>query len=177
MLNTQKNNLDDVSEQDHEAYQISKEEMRQPLHDVQAWINKHMEDMKGILMWSSIDIKNNPVGVIRILFLNPNTFPLWSRDNYKVDRLKFMMKEYNPETVGLQVLCQNSYASKTSMTVADMLQTRERVICLVTPHKQREGRKNVGNYKVGGMTIVLRDCLSFYAKDSGTYHTGLGWWS
>ena len=74
-------------------------------------------------MWASIGGKNRPVGSIRILSVNSNSLPIRSRDNYKVDHL--MIREYNPDTVDLQQLCQNPYASKASMAVVDMLRTRE----------------------------------------------------
>merc|ERR1712069_10595 len=88
-----------------------------------------------------------------------------------------MVQEYNPDTVGLQELCQNPYASKASLTVADMLRTRESVIRSITSHNKREGRENVGTYKPGGTAVVIRDYLSGYVRASGADHTGLGQWS
>ena len=81
--------------------------------------------MTGVPRWGRIDTKAKPAGAIRVLSLNPNGLPQWSRENHKADRLKFMVQEYDPDTVGLQELCQNPYASKASLTVADMLRTRK----------------------------------------------------
>ena len=111
---------------------------------------------------------------MRVLLLNPNGLPQWSCENYKVDRLKFMVQELDPDTVGLQELCQNPYASKASLTVADMLRTRERDIQSVMSHNKREGRENVGNYKPGGTAVVIREYLSGYVRALGADHTGLG---
>merc|ERR1711923_12819 len=98
-------------------------------------------------MWDSIDVKSKPAGVIWVLLLNPYGLTQRFRDKYKIDCLKFMVQEYDPDTVGLQELCQTPYALKASLIVANMLRTRERDIRSVMSHNKREGRENVGNYK------------------------------
>ena len=177
VLDARERRTDDVSERDYEAHQRRKEEERSTLPEVRAQVRRRVEDMAGVPRWGRIDTKTKPAGAIRVLSLNPNGLPQWSRKNYKADRLKFMVQEYDPDTVGLQELCQNPYASKASLTVADMLRTRESDIRSITSHNKREGRENVGNYKPGGTAVVIRDYLSGYVRASGADHTGLGRWS
>ena len=105
VLDARERRTDDVSERDYEAHQRRKEEERSTLPEVRAQVRRRVEDMAGVPRWGRIDKKTKPAGAIRVLSLNPNGLPQWSRKNYKADRLKFMVQEYDPDTVGLQELC------------------------------------------------------------------------
>ena len=44
---------------------------------------------------------------IRFMSQNVNSMSYWLRDNYKAERLKFLLKKYNIDTAGLQEVCIN----------------------------------------------------------------------
>ena len=106
---------------------------------------------------------------------NVNSMSYWLRDNYKAERLKFLLKKYNIDTAGLQEVCINWAALKPSQTMASLLR-HEASLRSVHSHNKR-ATKNIGRQQRGGTATIINERLAPFVKDSGTDHTGLGRWS
>ena len=61
---------------------------------------------------------------LRFLGVNINSMSFWQRDNYKADRLKFILEKYGVDAVGLQEVCINWSEFKASQTVASILRVK-----------------------------------------------------
>ena len=106
---------------------------------------------------------------------NVNSMSYWLRDNYKAERLKFLLKKYNIDTAGLQEVCINWAALKPSQTMASLLRHEENLRSVHSHNKRAE--KNIGRQQRGGTATSINERLALFVKDSGTDHTGLGRWS
>ena len=59
--------------------------------------------------------------VSRFFSTNINSVSFWQHNNYKVDWLKFLLKQYNIDSIGLQEGCINWSAFKSSETLSSLL--------------------------------------------------------
>ena len=87
-----------------------------------------------------IDVKD--CEAVRFLSQNVNSMSFWLRDNYKAERLKFLLKKYSIDTAGLREVCINWVALKLSQTMASLLRYEESLRS-VHSHNTR-AVKNIG---------------------------------
>ena len=118
-----------------------------------------------------VEVKDDEA--IRVLGVNINIISFWLKDNYKVERLKFIFKKYGVDIAGLQEVCIKWIEFKASQTIASILRVKLEKIRSVVSHNERE-TKNIGRYQRGGTEKILRDQLAAFVIDSGNVHTGLG---
>ena len=83
---------------------------------------------------------------IRFLGVNINSMSFWQRDNYKADRLKFILEKYGVDAAGLQEVCINWSELKASQTIATILRVKTERIRSVASHNERE-TENIGRYQ------------------------------
>jgi hypothetical protein len=124
----------------------------------------------------NLSVEKKDDEALRFLGVNINSMSFWQRDNYKADRLKFILEKYGVDAVGLQEVCINWSEFKASQTVASILRVKAEKIRSVASHNERE-TKNIGRYQRGGTATILRDQLAAFVVDQGNDHTGLGRWS
>ena len=75
-------------------------------------------------IYGKLRIDEKDSEAIRLMSQNVNSMSYWLRDNYKAERLKFLLKKYNIDTAGLQEVCINWAALKSSQTMASPLRYR-----------------------------------------------------
>ena len=121
-----------------------------------------------------VEVKDDEA--IRVLGVNINSMPFWIKDNYKVERLKFIFEKYGVDIAGLEEVCINWSGFKASQTIASILRVKTEQTQSVASHNERE-TKNIGRYQRGGTATTLRDQLAAFVIDLGNDHTGLGRWS
>ena len=113
---------------------------------------------------------------LRFFSMNVNGLPSWKKNNFKAERLKYILHKYKIDGMGLQEVCINWSNFPNSFTVASLLRSNVENCRSVDSHNKLEPNKS-GNKQRGGTSTLLRDQLSTYVKKTGKDHTGLGRWS
>ncbi|KAL7459566.1 hypothetical protein ACHAWC_011573 [Mediolabrus comicus] len=111
--------------------------------------------------------------------LNINGIKLWSHNNHKRDRLKFVLKNYGVDVLGIQETNCNFRALKASHTLASELRHADDRIRSVEAHNTIE-IKNITPYQPGGVAVVVRDEMAGLQLESGKDPKRLGmfaWYS
>ena len=128
-------------------------------------------------MYGTLQVEKNHDDAIRLFSANMNSMSFWLRDNYKAERLKHVLQQYGVDSAGIQEVCINWSAFKSSQTMASLLRYGAQPIRSVASHNKREDSKSVGRSQRGGTVTIINEQLCSYVKDSGVDHTGLGRWS
>ena len=113
---------------------------------------------------------------IRVLCINLNIMSFWLKDNYKAERLKFVLEKHGVGIAGLQEACINWSNFNLSQTLASILRAKAEKLRSIASHNERE-TKNIRRYQWGGAATILHNQLSAFVIDSRSDHTGLGRWS
>ena len=111
---------------------------------------------------------------VRFMSINVNSLSMWKRFNYKAERLKWSLKNYQVDSMGLQEVCVNwrNFRCRLHNTLrygGDPMRS-------VASHNTLE-TKNTGDTQRGGTGTVVNGLMAKYVRDSGVDHTGLGRWS
>ena len=75
----------------------------------------------NVPIYGKLRIDEKDSEAIRFISQNVNSMSYWLRDNYKAERLKFLLKKYNIDKAGLQEVCINWAALKPSQAMASLL--------------------------------------------------------
>ena len=100
----------------------------------------------------------------------------WLSSNYKAERLKYLLQQYQIDATGLQEVCINWSALHRKNTLADLLRYGQEPLRSVQSHNTT-ATKNMGRSMRGGTATVLTQHLSSYVKDHDMDYTGLWRWS
>ena len=111
---------------------------------------------------------------VRFMSVNVNCLSMWKRLNYKAERSRWSLKNYQVDSMGLQEVCVNWRNFRCNL--AHTLRSGADPIRSVASHNTLE-EKNVGNTQRGGTGTVVTGAMAKYVKDSGVDYTGLGRWS
>ena len=128
-------------------------------------------------MYGTLQVEKKHDDAIRLFSANMNSMSFWLRGNYKAERLKHVLQQYGVDSAGIQEVCINWSAFKSSQTMASLLRYGAQPIRSVASHNKREDSKSVGRSQRGGTATIINEQLCSYVKDSGVDHTGLGRWS
>ena len=131
-----------------------------------------------VLRHGDLKLEAKSDDVLRFFSHNINSMTYWKKGNYKAERLKYLFKQYDIDSIGLQEVCINWSALKPSETLAALLRDPSVPLRSVSSHNTLQS-KNCGRTQRGGTATILRDRLASYVKTDGTGQdpTGLGRWS
>ena len=103
---------------------------------------------------------------IRFFSGNINGISFWLSKNYKAERLKFVFKQYGVDSCGLQKVCLNWSAFKSSQTIASLLRSNAEPIRSVASHNcTPEATKNAERIQRGGTATIIREELASFVID------------
>ena len=111
---------------------------------------------------------------VGLMSVNVNCLSMWKRLNYKAERLRWSLKNYQVDAMGLQEVCVNWRNFRCNL--AHTLRSGADPMRSVASHNTIE-EKRVGNTQRGGTGTVVTGALAKYVKDYGVDYTGLGRWS
>ena len=156
---------------DDDEAQIDEEAEREEERDYQRSVAKDKSPTYG-----NLRVEHKPEDTMRFLSVNINGLAFWWHNNPKADHLKFILKHYQIDGLGLQEPCINWCAFKSSITLASLLRDGTTPIKSVHSHNLHE-TDNIGRKQRGGTATLLRDELAARVIDRGWDETRLGRWS
>ena len=156
---------------DDDEAQIDEEAEREEERDYQRSVAKDKSPIYG-----NLRVEHKPEDTMRFLSVNINGLAFWWQNNPKADHLKFILKHYQIDGLGLQEPCINWCAFKSSITLASLLRDGTTPIKSVHSHNLHE-TDNIGRKQRGGTATLLRDELAARVIDRGWDETRLGRWS
>ena len=94
---------------DNTDAQVDEEEERKEEKEYQRSVAKDKSPIYG-----NLQVEHKPKDTMRFLSVNVNGLPFWWHDNPKANHLKFILKQYQIDGLGLQEPCINWSAFKSS---------------------------------------------------------------
>ena len=146
---------------DNADAQVNEEEEREEEKEYQRSVAKDKSPIYG-----NLRVEHKPEDTMRFLSVNVNGLPFWWHDNPKANHLKFILKQYQIDGLGLQEPCINWSAFKSSRTLASLLRDGTTPIKSVHSHNLLE-TDNIGRKQRGGTATLLRDKLAAKVIDRG----------
>ena len=105
------------------------------------YINSVAEDKSPL--YGNLQLRDKPEDVLRFFSININGLPFWLSNNPKARLLKYMLKKYQVDALGLQETCINWSEFKNSQTLASLLRDGTTHIKSVQAHNIHE-TENIG---------------------------------
>ena len=127
-------------------------------------------------LYGNLQLRDKPEDVLRFFSCNINGLSFWLSNNPKAKLLKYLLKKYQVDALGLQETCINWSEFKNSQTLASLL--RDGTIEIKSVHSYNiHETENIGRKQRGGTATLLRGELAGRVIDRGKDETGLGMWS